>query len=110
MSKSTASRLVAMAAAMSNSTSYFPAQKSLFWKARAKPSESGRLRGEYFPRFELSFPLSFPFSLPLLLQLISQATSRIYPVSRSARTVPMLIKVSAITPKPTQRSIPSAPR
>src|SRR5215471_8049763 len=59
--------------------------------------------GLHFCCPELPYP-GGPCSLP------AGGPPRLYPLFRLAKTLPILISVSATTPSPTHRSLPSSPR
>src|SRR5207247_5047451 len=77
-------------------TSYFPAQKCLLQMSKIRNRACGLWPFSHFSSFSF-----WPGRRPHL---------NLYPVSFAARNRPILIRLSAITPKPTQRCIPASPR
>jgi len=76
--------------------SYFPAQKCLLQMSKIRNRACGLWPFSHFSSFSF-----WPGRRPHL---------NLYPVSFAARNRPILIRLSAITPKPTQRCIPASPR
>ena len=62
------------------------------------------------PLPECALVLPRAFSVARGKFLLPQAPYGVYPFLRLAKTLPILMSVSATTPNPTQRSIPSSPR
>src|SRR5437764_4892992 len=76
--------------------SYFPAQKCLLQMSKIRNRACGLWPFSHFSSFSF-----WPGRRPHL---------NLYPVSFAARNRSILIRLSAITPKPTQRCIPASPR